>query len=124
MIKRNSATLTWLSATLAGFVAVGCSLATPLAPLSGNTANGAGAMAMGKLSLGTRKFVQTGQTVIQVPYGSKSQLQHLVDSGFDVWTTQGGTAIGEASTQLLTEIKQAGTTFTMLSPSEGYTPRN
>jgi carboxypeptidase T len=120
MNKRLSAATGWLTATMAGAFAVGCSLATPvIAPSSsviGNT--------LGSLSLAGRRFVQTGETVVNIPFRSKAELQKFVDSGLDVWMVQGNSVAGAVSREMLNVLKQSGVKYTMISPTEGYSVRN
>lgn len=120
MNKRLSAASGWLAATLAGAVAVGCSLATPmLAPTAGVVAD-----SVGTLSLKGRQFVQTGETVVSIPYRSKAELQKLVDRGMDVWMVQPGKVSGAVGRDLLNQLKETGVAYTMLSPTEGYSIRS
>jgi carboxypeptidase T len=120
MNKRLSTASGWLAATLTGAVAVGCSLSTPvIAPGASQIAGN-----VGTLSLQGRRFVQTGETAVSISYRSKAELQKLVDAGLDVWMVQPGTVSGAVSRQLLNELKENGVTFTMLSPTEGYSIRS
>jgi carboxypeptidase T len=120
MNKRLKATSGWLAATLTGAVAVGCSLATPvIAPSASNLTGN-----VGTLSLQGRRFVQTGETIVSIPYRSKAELQKYVDGGMDVWMVQPGSVSGAVGRDLLNELKETGVKFTMLSPTEGYSIRS
>jgi carboxypeptidase T len=119
MNKRLTAASGWLAASLAGAVALGCSLTPVIAPSAGNLAD-----SVGTLSLQGRRFVQTGETAVSIPYRSKSELQKLVDSGLDVWMVQPGSVYGAVPRQLLNELKENGVKYTMLSPTEGYSIRS